>query len=174
VSEARILEQIADAADRHEEWKHLELFAGESAAVGLHIACMVEPFLGYILEGRKTIESRFSKPLIPPYRTVAIGDIVLLKAGPIVASFRASSVSFIELNGRELALLAEKHSDAICADEEFWAVRADKHFATLIGISDVRQLTPVAVDKRDRRGWMVLRDGISCARAVTDEQLTLM
>ena len=170
--EDRILQQIAAAADTHEDWNQLELFAGTSSEVGVHIACMVEPFLGYILEGRKTIESRFSKPLIPPYRNMAVGDIILLKAGPIVASFRAASVDFISLNGRRLARLAAEYSTAICADEEFWAARAGKQHATLIGISDVRQLTPLTVDKRDRRGWVVLRDGADFASA--SEQLTLI
>lgn len=97
MSGTRILHQISDAADVYEDWKHLELFAEHSVGVGIHIACMVEPFLKYILEGSKTVESRFSKPLIPPYRNISVGDFVLLKAGPIVASFRASTVEFIEL-----------------------------------------------------------------------------
>jgi len=170
MGETRILHQIADAAATYDDWKQLELFAGEPG-IGLHIACMVEPFLGYILEGRKTIESRFSKPLIPPYQRVAIGDVVLLKAGPIVASFRAASVEFIELNDYELARLIKNHSTAICADEEFWRTRADKRYATLLGISDVRKLTPLKVDKQDRRGWMMLRDGVASS---VGEQLLLI
>lgn len=172
MSEARILQQIAAASDTYEDWRRLELFADHSTDVGLHIACMVEPFLGFILEGRKTIESRFSKPLIPPYRRVAVGDIVLLKAGTIVASFRASSVEFIELDGLRLTQLARDHSEAICADEEFWATRADKHYATLIGIQDVRHLKPLKVEKQDRRGWMVLRN--MAAAMTVDEQLSLI
>lgn len=172
MSEVRILQQIADAANTYTDWKRLELFADHSAGVGMHIACMVEPFLSYILDGRKTIESRFSKPLIPPYRNIAVGDIVLLKAGPIVASFRASSVEFIELTGHRLGRLAQDYSEAICADREFWAARADKHYATLIGVHDVRQLTPIRVDKQDRRGWMVLRN--MAAAMTVNEQLSLI
>jgi hypothetical protein len=61
---------------------------GVGRGVARQLFDMVEPYLGYILEGKKTIESRFSKPLIPPYRRVALGDVVLLKAGAIAASFR--------------------------------------------------------------------------------------
>lgn len=172
MSEARILQQIADAADMYEDWGRLELFAHHSAGIGVHIACMVEPFLGYILDGRKTIESRFSKPLIPPYMHISIGDIVLLKAGPIVASFTASSVEFIELTGHRLGRLAQDYGEAICADQEFWTARADKRYATLIGVRDVRELTPIRVDKQDRRGWMVLRD-MTVAMTV-NEQLSLI
>ncbi|MGH3907018.1 MAG: hypothetical protein ACRDTE_22990 [Pseudonocardiaceae bacterium] len=172
MSEARILQQIASAADVHDDWKQLELFADESSAPGLHIACMVEPFLSYILEGRKTIESRFSKPLIAPYRRIAVGDVVLLKAGLIVASFRTASIEFIELNDREFNRLIKDYSEAICADETFWRDRADKCYATLLGISDVRQLTPLKVDKHDRRGWMILRGNL--ASFTTAQQLSLI
>lgn len=161
MSEVQILHQIAAAADTYDDWKRLELFIGGVPEVGLHIACMVEPYLGYILEGKKTIESRFSKPLIPPYQRVTVGDVVLLKAGAVTASFRVASTEFIELNGREFNRLIVDYGDAICADGEFWAARADKRYATLLGISDVRQLTPLKVDKRDRRGWMVLRDSVA-------------
>jgi hypothetical protein len=170
MSESRILHQIAAASAIYDDWKQLKLLTDESG-IGLHIACMIEPFLGYILEGKKTIESRFSKPLIPPYRHVAVGDVVLLKAGPIVASFRAASVEFIELNEHELARLVKDHSAAICADDEFWRIRADKRYATLLGISDVRRLTPLKVDKQDRRGWMMLRDGVASSVC---EQLSLI
>jgi hypothetical protein len=165
LSEAQILHQIAAAADTYDDWKRLELFNGGASEAGLHIACMVEPYLGYILEGKKTIESRFSKPLIPPYQRVATGDVVLLKAGAIAASFRVASIGFIELNGREFNRLIVDYSDAVCADGQFWETRADKRYATLLGITDVRRLTPLKVNKRDRRGWMVLRDSVTTPAA---------
>jgi hypothetical protein len=171
LSDVQILHQVVAAAGNYDDWKRIELFAGDCSDAGLHIACMVEPFLGYILDGKKTIESRFSKPLIPPYRRVTVGDVVLLKAGLIVASFRTASVEFVELNDREFNRLVTDYSNAICADEEFWAARAGKRYATLLGISDVRQLTPLKVDKRDRRGWIVLRDSV--AAPATDQLLLL-
>lgn len=171
MSESQILHEIATAADTYDDWKRLELFTDDSPEVGLHIACMVEPFLGYILEGKKTIESRFSKPLIPPYRCVAVGDVVLLKAGPIVASFRTASAEFIELNDHEFNRLITDHSADLCADEEFWDARSDKRYATLLGISDVRQLTPLMVNKHDRRGWLVLRHNVT---ATATDQLLLL
>lgn len=166
----RILNQLARAADKYGDWKRLELFDGSSATAGVHLAVMVEPFLGYILDGRKTIESRFSKPLIAPYRRIAVGDIVLLKAGCIVACFRAGSVEFIELDDEERRRIVRDHSGTICADEAFWDARVDKRYCTLIGIEDVRQLTSLKVDKRDRRGWLVLREA---PRPTGPEQLQL-
>jgi hypothetical protein len=120
---------------------------------------MVEPFLTYILSGEKTIESRFSKHAIAPFERVAIDDLVLLKAGPVVASFRVSSTCFMALGHPDgLARVRATYGRAICAeDDEFWSVRAGKRYATLLGIADVRKLPPVNVPKSDRRGWVILR-----------------
>ena len=66
-----------------------------------HIAVMVEPYLTRILEGKKTIESRFSRKKIAPHGKVHKGDVVFLKksGGPIVGFFRVSEVLFFEIDG---------------------------------------------------------------------------
>lgn len=109
------------------------------------------------------------RPLIAPYQRVSEGDVVLLKAGLVRASFRASSVEFVELDDSERTRLVRDCSDAICADEAFWRAREDKQYATLIGISEVRLLTPIRISKSDRRGWLVLRES-----ARDSEQLSLL
>jgi ASC-1-like (ASCH) protein len=55
----------------------------------LHLAILNEPYLEYILQGKKTIESRFSLTRVPPYKQVSKGDIVFLKqyGDPIVGLF---------------------------------------------------------------------------------------
>lgn len=171
MSNSTILDQLSSAVTTHHDWDALTpYFLDRNCGSGVHLAVMVEPFLGYILNGVKIIESRFSKNLIPPYRQIAVGDLVLLKAGPVVAAFRASSVECVGLDDNERARLRNNYSTDICADDTFWNERDDKNYATLIGITDVRRLTPVHVPKRDRRGWLVLR----APRAVESGQLTLM
>lgn len=158
MSEAVIMSQLRKATRCYDDWQDLtSYFEGSRLSAGIHIAIMVEPFLGYILDGRKTVESRFSKNLIAPHHRIVPGDLVLLKAGRVCAAFRASSVEFVELRASERVRLRRDYSDVICADEEFWAARQDKRYATLVGISDVKALTPLTVAKRDRRGWLVLR-----------------
>lgn len=153
----RIMEQLLAASSRYDEWAILAPLL-DNSRIGIHLAVMVEPFLSYLLNGRKTIESRFSKNAIAPYRKVAIGDLVLLKAGPVVGAFTVSSVDFVVLHGDNLAQLRQEHAVAICAeDDAFWSVRSNKRYATLTGVSDVRKLPPVTVPKRDMRGWVVLR-----------------
>jgi hypothetical protein len=155
--ERRILAEVLQAAEALDDWRSLGL-TGSEAGCGIHVAVMLEPFLGHILAGRKSIESRFSKYKITPYGAVDEGDFVLLKAGPLRASFRASSVRHIELDPGERARLVRDHSRAICADRAFWQARENKSFATLIGVSDVRRLTPIRISKKDRRGWLVVRE----------------
>lgn len=98
MSEAVIMSQLVKTTECYDDRQDLaSYFEGPQLSTGIHLAIMIEPFLGYILNGKKTIESRFSKNLIAPHRRIVPGDLVLLKAGPIVASFCASSVEFVEL-----------------------------------------------------------------------------
>jgi hypothetical protein len=169
VIEERILAQLRDCVEAERSWRDLaELFDDDTRSV--HLAIMVEPFLSYILNGTKTIESRFSKNLIAPYQRIKPGDLVLLKrtAGPVVASFEASSAEFVPLDTYQCKRLKRHYSDAICADDDFWDARQDKNFATLVGIHNVRQHEPLTIDKSDRRGWLVLRN------AAAVRQMSLM
>lgn len=166
-----ILDQLSWAVTTYSDWDGLSpYFSGANSDYGIHLAVMVEPFLTYILDGRKTIESRFSKNLIAPYRRIAPGDLVFLKAGPVVAAFRASSVECVALDDAVRMRLRTNYSHEICADDAFWDERDDRNYATLIGIDGVERLTPVQVPKHDRRGWLVLRT----PQVVGPQQLTLM
>jgi hypothetical protein len=128
--------------------------------VSLHLAVLVEPYLSFLLEGQKTIESRFAERALIPYRRVDRDDIVLVKesGGPIVGSFVVAAAWFYELDPRSWHELREEFAVALCAQDQFWNERATAQFATLLRVSDVRRLPPVSVPKRDRRGWVVLAD----------------
>lgn len=158
--EADIFQQLQRSTAGMQGWpsisKHLDSC---TSSRGVHLAVLVEPFLRYILEGRKTVESRFSKNCIAPYQRIERGDLVLLKAaaGPVVGCFTASWVQCMELTSDVLAAVRTKYSAAICADEEFWAARAEKRYVTLVGVDQPQVLPSVRVAKSDRRGWMVLR-----------------
>lgn len=171
MSETVIMQQLAEAVTLDPGWRVLApYFSGENQSFGIHLAVMVEPYLSYVLAGRKTIESRFSKNLIPPYMHIAPDDLVLLKAGPVVGAFRTASVECVDFDETAKRRLRQDYSDAICADDEFWGTRDDKNYATLIGIADVLNLPPVPIAKRDRRGWLVLRS----PNRMRDEQLHLL
>jgi hypothetical protein len=170
VSDLDILAALRHAAGQDPTWGQLPELADER--VGLHVAVMVEPFLTHLLEGRKTIESRFSQRATQPYGRVSVGDLVLLKSGPVVGSFLVATVQNLTLDAQVLAHLEQTHSEAICADENFWKDRATKRYATLLGVRQVRTLPPVPIPKRDMRGWVVLREAHSGSRP--QQQLELI
>jgi hypothetical protein len=45
----------------------------------LHLGIFREPYLTSIMEGKKTIETRFAKRSCAPYKRIAAGDIIVLK-----------------------------------------------------------------------------------------------
>ncbi|KJF18162.1 hypothetical protein AXFE_09070 [Acidithrix ferrooxidans] len=154
----QIMSDLRSAVDSSNEWAELgSRFADD--AVGIHLAIFVEPFLSLVLSGKKTIESRFSKHAIAPYNRVLVGDLVFLKAGPVVGYFTVSSVDCKTLqNKKELDLIRMTYSNAICAESsDFWRQRIGKHYVTLLGVEMATQLPRVRVSKVDKRGWVVLR-----------------
>jgi hypothetical protein len=150
------LKEHADAG----AWRTLLAPFDELAAptISLHLAVLIEPYLTFVLDGRKTVESRFSVRAAPPFGCVEHGDIVLLKqsGGPVVGAFTASSAWDYELDPASWAELRREFAVALCAQDGFWEQRAAAEYATLIRIADVRRLPPVLVPKRDRRGWVVV------------------
>jgi hypothetical protein len=133
----------------------------EGASRSVHLAVFSEPFLQLIIEGRKTVESRFSAVRCAPYRRVSSGDVVLLKrsSGPINGICTVGDVWSYELDPESWAEV-KRFADALCAtDPTFWADREGASYATLMRVRDVKELPPLHFKKRDRRGWIVLRDG---------------
>ena len=144
-------------------WRHYldALTSGWWNAFSLHLAVLVDPYLDFILSGKKTIESRFSLKRCPPYERVHPGDVLLLKkvGGPVLGISRVSELLFYELDRLCLKSIQKKHADAISpADREFWKDREKASFATLIWLENVKAIQPLAVRKRDRRGWVILTE----------------
>jgi hypothetical protein len=135
---------------------------------GIHLAVMREPFLTYVLNGSKTIESRFSRHRIAPYNQVNAGDLVLLKksSGSIIASFVVAHARQYELDDATLYRLRKKYGGAIAGDESFWQQQQDKRYATLLTIGTLRLHTAMSISKRDPRGWVVLQNPPLNARQV--------
>lgn len=152
------------AVSRHDEtWSevvegHLH---GSDGQTGIHLAIVLEPYLQFILDGSKSVESRFSRNGCAPFERVAAGDVVLLKrsSGPVVGVCTVSNVWNYRLTPTTLLEIKDRFGHAICPQEGFWEDRRDAAFATLMRIDDSRPLPDLTVPKKDRRGWVVLRDG---------------
>jgi hypothetical protein len=132
-----------------------------SRSAGIHLAVFNEPFLSYIMEGKKTVESRFSINRCAPYGHVSSGDVLLLKkaAGPIVGACFVDYVWTYRLDDANLLTIKREFAKRLCAqDPEFWETRSRAKFATLMKVRNVSEIGPIECAKRDRRGWVVLQE----------------
>lgn len=157
----RVLQHLQREANPPVLRELLAPFMGlESPKVSLHLAVVQEPYLGFILRGMKSVESRFSVQPVPPYRRVHAGDLILLKhpGGPVVGAFTVSSAWHYRLDPSTWDDLRSNFAAALCAQDGFWEARANARFATLMRVSDVLALPPFEVPKQDRRGWVILAD----------------
>src|SRR5688572_10035738 len=59
--------------------KRLAALDGGADRVRIHLAVFIEPYLEFVLDGTKTVESRFSINRCVPFERANEGDIVLLK-----------------------------------------------------------------------------------------------
>lgn len=150
--EASILSEIKHAISNRSDWGHIQLLEDQR----IHIAVMSEPYLTFVFSTKKTIESRFTLNRITPYNNARVGDIVFLKHGPIVGYFIVGSVKFLELAEYPVDLIHKEYGYQICANDEFWKQQESKKYATLLGVFDVHNLSPLTIQKRDRRAWVTL------------------
>jgi hypothetical protein len=142
-------EEVFDRAD-----------AGRSSC-GIHLAILVEPYLSLVLEGRKTIESRFGMNRHAPFEQVHRGDVIVLKrsSGPVEGLCIVSDVWFYRLNPDTWPDI-ERYANALCMDDSiFWKQKQSASYATLMRIEQVVKVPSIDVGKADPRGWVVLRNG---------------
>lgn len=141
--------------------EYIQLLKSDSG-IGLHLAVFSEPYLTLLLDGRKTIESRFSINNVCPFGRVSEGDIILAKkpGGLISAGFIAKEVKYYNrLNLKKLMELDELYGKAICSDvdPDFWKLRMQVKYGTLIRVGRIKNFTPFESNKSDRTAWTVLR-----------------
>lgn len=124
-----------------------------------HLAILRPRYLELILSGRKTIECRFGRRLIPPHGTVRAKDVIWLKqsSGPIHGVAQAGRVESHErIDAAGLQELRGAHGRAICAEPGFWRTRRYVRYVTLIWLDDIKPLPPFRIAKTDPRAWVVL------------------
>jgi hypothetical protein len=120
---------------------------------------MREPYLEHVLAGRKTVESRFSINRVCPFQAAQAGDVLAFKAqsGPIVGLAVIEHAAFYELDPVTWRTLRRDFAGPLCAvDDEFWDQRARARYASLLRVGDPLRIAPIAIEKRDRRGWVRL------------------
>ena len=159
----RLVDELRRSTQKNNFWGgYLEsLSTSASTPFSVHLAILLEPYLKFILQGSKTVESRFSRNRIAPYGAVHSGDVVLLKgsaAKAVSGICLVRRVWFYQLNSNKLELIRNGFATPLRADDSsFWEKHKSARFATLMRIAEVFPLPPIQVPKRDRRGWVVLR-----------------
>lgn len=147
-------------------WEHQlqRVFTSNDDAVALHLAILVNPYLQLLLDGHKTIESRFSANRRAPYDQVQNGDVVLFKrsGGPITGIGLVVDTMFYQLTPHILSQIREEFATELgISDPSFWSDRERAAFATLLRLSHVRTLRPIPYLKRDQRAWIILKQRIT-------------
>jgi len=139
-----------------------------------HLAIFTQPLLDLLLDGYKTIETRMSKIKIPPYKTVAVGDHVIMKqsGGPIKGAFEVANVNTLH---SESGLDSELYESICEADglkifgqrdvknmyrDAFQKKWCESKYATIIHVQNVcRYNTLIPIKKTNRQAWVVLGRG---------------
>jgi hypothetical protein len=131
-----------------------------------HLAILYPEVIKQIFSGQKTIETRFSKSKIAPFSQIKVGDLVYMKppGKDIQGQFWVNKViSFENLDSADLEYIKKHYGDKLSLgsrnqDQAFFELKKDAKYGTLIFIGRVDQLitSPIKLEKRDQRGWVVL------------------
>jgi hypothetical protein len=157
-SRVSALKKLKEALSNDHKW--VGILTSIDALNQVHLAVFVEPYLSYIANGSKTIETRFSKNRIAPFETIEKGDIVLLKrsGGGIAGVCLVEKVWFYNLTPGSLKEIKNRFGKGICpADSAFWDDRRDAAYCSLIWVTAYKPLDDLPFQKSDRRGWVVLK-----------------
>lgn len=158
----KLVDYIIDQLSVDSEWQEIAHKIYSDSSIGIHLAVFNELFLSLVFSGEKKVESRFSINRISPFQRIECGDLVILKesGGPIAGVFVAGQVAFFKQTEEPLVSKIEADfGDLICTahDENFWEKREKANYASLIEIQKVTRLPDFKIEKRDRRGWVILR-----------------
>jgi ASC-1-like (ASCH) protein len=125
-----------------------------------HLAIFIGDAIENILNGKKTIESRFSMNNTLPYGSVSKGDEVLLKksGGDILGRVIADNVLFYQNFGTKgLVEFRKMYSEDLCVDEKFWEDKSKARYVSLIFLKEPQRfVAAIKFKKHDRRPWVVL------------------
>lgn len=138
----------------------------------IHVAILKRQYADLILAGRKTIESRLTRTIQPPYDAIVPGERIFIKvsAGRFVAIAVAGRVDqHRDLTPGDIDGLRKRYDKAVCGDSEYWHMKRDSRYAVFI---ELKQVEPVEVGPaypKSLRAWHVVADKLD---PVMDVKLT--
>jgi hypothetical protein len=160
----RLLQILENNLGDDESWAgHLSHSKTQTEQVAIHLAVFTEPVLSKLLNGEKTIESRFSINKVTPFGKVHKGDIIIVKksGGPVVAVFIAGSVrKYQNLTVDQIFKFREQFSESLGmdSDDTFWSDKANAKYATFINVTRLKKVIPFSIEKKDRTAWAVIKE----------------
>lgn len=125
----------------------------------MHLGIFSEPYLTYLLDGKKTIESRFSKNRIAPYNQITKDDVVIVKksSGNVLGYFTIKDVLFFDLNTIPIEEIKSKYNKYLYVNDDFWNLKNGSKYATLIIIDKLVNLNPFSINKKGMHSWIKLK-----------------
>lgn len=127
-----------------------------------HLVILQKPYLDAILEGTKTIESRFLKTHRQPFGSVEAADTLIFKqsSGLVRAIAKAAQVQYYEnLTPGRMAQIKAAHNSDIGGNNAYWQQKTGSSCGVLIWLTEIETIEPVRINKKDRRAWVVLKKG---------------
>lgn len=142
--------------------------------MAVHIAIVSPPYDRLILEGRKRIESRFTRTARPPFGAVKPGDRLFFKrsGGRFFAQAEADRVLMVDrLTPEGVDTLVARYNQWICGAADYWrSRRTTVRYATLIWLRGVRPAVSGPTYRPvHMRAWYVLGDESAPEGPTTDE-----
>lgn len=127
----------------------------------IHLAIFSGPYFDFIMEGKKTIESRFSKNRGVPYQRIKPNDIVIIKqsGGPVIGYFCAGECLFFDFKKDNIDEVFKNYREPLCIDDEFIKNKQDSNYATLIKVQKYKRVKPFKINKKGMSTWLILKEG---------------
>lgn len=126
-----------------------------------HLVILRQEYLEAVLEGRKTIESRFTATRRAYWRRVLYGDRLFLKqsSGPVCATAKIVKVRYYQsLTPKQIEQIKNRYNRRILGTDEYWQGKSNCRYGVLVWLGQVKRIRPIQIDKRDWRAWVVLTE----------------
>ena len=126
-----------------------------------HLAILKKQYLDAILNGTKTIESRFTMNRCEPFGRICTGDVVILKQSSGAVRARAKVTQVLEyenLTPTEIDRIRLEFGGQIGGTDEYWQSKRQCNYGVLVWLDDVKQIEQVDISKKDWRAWVVLTE----------------
>ena len=97
--------------------------------------------------------------MIIPWNKIALDDIVFVKksGGDVLAYFKIKDLQFINLDEYSIQDIKKKYSKELCVNNEFWELKKDSKYATLIFIKEIVKIKPIKVTKKGMNSWIKIK-----------------